>query len=387
MTNLLPRLFIRDHEKTSDPKVRAAYGTLSGIVGIIVNLLLFAGKFIAGTVSGSIAISADAFNNLSDAGSSIVSLVSFRIAAKPADRDHPFGHARIEYIASMIVSFLVLLVGFEIVSDSVKKIISRESTLIFNILAVTILSVSILAKLWLAFFNYRLGKKIGSDVMRATAVDSLSDTLSTAAVLVATLIFRFTGLDIDAWVGLAVALFIFWAGIRILRETQNSLLGEAPVKEVTDAIDRIVSGYPAILGIHDMMIHSYGPGHSFASFHAEVDGADDVYESHDVIDEVERRIWDELSIVCTIHMDPINTDDALTTELREETAELVREIDPRITVHDFRVVPGVTHTNLIFDVAVPFELKMTVPEIKEAVSEKIREKHENYYAVVTVDRS
>ena len=387
MTDLLPRLFVRDHQNTSDPKVRAAYGTLSGVVGIVLNLLLFVGKFIAGTVSGSIAVSADAFNNLSDAGSSIVSLVSFRIAAKPADRDHPFGHARIEYIASMIVSFLVLLVGFEIVSDSVKKIISRESTLIFSILTVTILSVSILAKLWLALFNYRLGKKIGSDVMRATAVDSLSDTLSTAAVLVATLIFRFTGLDIDAWVGLAVALFIFWAGIRILRETQNSLLGEAPVKEVTDAIDRIVSGYPAILGIHDMMIHSYGPGHSFASFHAEVDGADDVYESHDVIDEVERRIRDELSIVCTIHMDPINTDDDLTTELREETAELVREIDPRITVHDFRVVPGVTHTNLIFDVAVPFELKMTVLEIRDAVSEKIREKHETYYAVVTVDRN
>ena len=387
MTDLLPRLFVRDHQNTSDPKVRAAYGTLSGVVGIVLNLLLFVGKFIAGTVSGSIAVSADAFNNLSDAGSSIVSLVSFRIAAKPADRDHPFGHARIEYIASMIVSFLVLLVGFEIVSDSVKKIISRESTLIFSILTVTILSVSILAKLWLALFNYRLGKKIGSDVMRATAVDSLSDTLSTAAVLVATLIFRFTGLDIDAWVGLAVALFIFWAGIRILRETQNSLLGEAPVKEVTDAIDRIVSGYPAILGIHDMMIHSYGPGHSFASFHAEVDGADDVYESHDVIDEVERRIRDELSIVCTIHMAPINTDDDLTTELREETAELVREIDPRITVHDFRVVPGVTHTNLIFDVAVPFELKMTVPEIRDAVSEKIREKHETYYAVVTVDRN
>ena len=387
MTSLLPRTFIRDHEKTSDPKVRAAYGTLSGIVGIIVNLLLFTGKFIAGTVSGSIAISADAFNNLSDAGSSIVSLVSFRIAAKPADRDHPFGHARIEYIASMIVSFLILLVGFEIVSDSVRKIVSRESTLVFSILAVTILSVSILMKLWLAFFNYRLGKKIGSDVMRATAVDSLSDTLSTAAVLAATLIFRFTGVDVDAWVGIAVALFIFWAGVRILRETQNSLLGEAPVKEVTDAIDGIVSGYPAILGIHDMMIHSYGPGHTFASFHAEVDGADDVFESHDVIDEVERRIREELSIVCTIHMDPINTDDELTAELREETAELVREIDPGITVHDFRIVPGVTHTNLIFDVAVPFELKMTVPEIREAVSEKIREKHENYYAVVTVDRS
>ncbi|MBP5427804.1 MAG: cation transporter [Clostridia bacterium] len=387
MTGLLPRVFIRDHEKTSDPKVRAAYGTLSGIVGIVVNLLLFAGKFIAGTVSGSIAITADAFNNLSDAGSSIVSLVSFRIAAKPADRDHPFGHARIEYIASMIVSFLVLLVGFEVASDSVKKIVSRESTLVFSILAVTVLSVSILAKLWLALFNFRLGKKIGSDVMRATAVDSLSDTLSTAAVLAATLIFRFTGIDVDAWVGIAVALFIFWAGVRILRETQNSLLGEAPVKEVTDAIDAIVSGYPAILGIHDMMIHSYGPGHSFASFHAEVDGADDVFESHDVIDEVERRIRDELSIVCTIHMDPINTDDELTTELREETEELVREIDPRITVHDFRVVTGVTHTNLIFDVAVPFEIKMTVPEIKDAVSEKIRARHENYYAVVTVDRN
>ncbi len=387
MTDLLPRLFIRDHENTASPKVRAAYGTLSGIVGIVVNLLLFAGKFVAGTLSGSIAISADAFNNLSDAGSSIVSLVSFRIAAKPADRDHPFGHARIEYIASMIVSFLILIVGFEIVSDSVKKIISRESTLVFSVLSIVILSVSILAKLRLALFNYRMGKKIGSEVMRATAVDSLSDTVSTTAVLVATLIFRFTGLDIDAWVGLAVALFIFWAGIRILRETQNSLLGEAPVKEVTDAIDAIVSGYPAILGIHDLMIHSYGPGHSFASFHAEVDGADDVYESHDVIDEVERRIRDELSIVCTIHMDPINTDDALTTSLREETAELVREIDPGITIHDFRIVPGVTHTNLIFDVAVPFEVKMTVSEIKDAVSRKVRERHENYYAVVTVDRS
>lgn len=387
MKDLLPRLFIRDHENVKNPTVRAAYGTLSGIVGIIVNLILFAGKFIAGTISGSIAVSADAFNNLSDAGSSIVSLVSFRIAAKPADRDHPFGHARIEYIASIFVSFLILLVGFEIVSDSVKKILSRETTLIFSVLSVTILSVSILLKLWLALFNYRLGKKIGSDVMRATAVDSLSDTVSTAAVLAATLVFRFTGLDIDAWVGLAVALFIFWAGIRILRETQNSLLGEAPVKEVTDGIDRIVSGYPAILGIHDMMIHSYGPGHTFASFHAEVDGADDVFESHDVIDEVERRIWEELSIVCTIHMDPINTDDELTTSLREETAELVREIDPRITVHDFRIVTGVTHTNLIFDVAVPFELKMTVPEIRDAVSEKIRERHENYYAVVTVDRN
>ncbi len=387
MTDLLPRLFIRDHENTASPKVRAAYGTLSGIVGIVVNLLLFAGKFVAGTLSGSIAISADAFNNLSDAGSSIVSLVSFRIAAKPADRDHPFGHARIEYIASMIVSFLILIVGFEIVSDSVKKIISRESSLVFSVLSIVILSVSILAKLWLALFNYRMGKKIGSEVMRATAVDSLSDTVSTTAVLVATLIFRFTGLDIDAWVGLAVALFIFWAGVRILRETQNSLLGEAPVKEVTDAIDAIVSCYPAILGIHDMMIHSYGPGHSFASFHAEVDGADDVYESHDVIDEVERRIRDELSIVCTIHMDPINTDDALTTSLREETAELVREIDPGITIHDFRIVPGVTHTNLIFDVAVPFEVKMTVSEIKDAVSRKVRERHENYYAVVTVDRS
>ena len=387
MTDLLPRLFIRDYRNTENPKVRAAYGTLSGIVGIILNLLLFAGKFIAGTVSGSIAISADAFNNLSDAGSSIVSLVSFRIAAKPADRDHPFGHARIEYIASMIVSFLILIVGFEIVSDSVKKILSRESTLIFSVLAVVILGVSVLTKLWLALFNYRLGKKIGSEVMRATAVDSLSDTLSTFAVFVSTLIFRFFGVDIDAWVGLAVALLIFWAGVRILRKTQNSLLGEAPVKEVTDAIDRIVSGYPAILGIHDMMIHSYGPGHTFASFHAEVDGAADVFESHDVIDEVERRVCEELSIVCTVHMDPINTDDALTTSLREETAELVREIDPRITVHDFRIVTGVTHTNLIFDVAVPFELKMTVSEIKEAVAEKIRLRHENYYAVVTVDRN
>ena len=387
MTDLLPRLFIKNRENVTDPKVRGAYGTLSGIVGILVNLLLFSGKFVAGMITGSLAISADAFNNLSDAGSSIVSLVSFRIASKPADRDHPFGHARIEYIASMIVAFLILLVGFELASDSVKKIVSREATLVFSIVSVVVLSLSILFKLWLAVFNYRLGKKIDSDVMRATATDSLSDVISTSAVLISTIIFRFTGLDIDSWVGLAVSCLILWAGVKILRETQNSLLGEAPVKEVTDGIEKIISEYPAILGIHDMMIHSYGPGHSFASFHAEVDGAADVFDSHDVIDEVERRIGEELSIVCTIHMDPICTDDALTTSLREETAELVKTVDPGITIHDFRIVTGVTHTNLIFDAAVPFEVKMTPAEIRSAISEKIRERHADYYAVVTVDRA
>ena len=387
MTDLLPRLFIKNRENVTDPKVRGAYGTLSGIVGILVNLLLFSGKFVAGMITGSLAISADAFNNLSDAGSSIVSLVSFRIASKPADRDHPFGHARIEYIASMIVAFLILVVGFELASDSIKKIVSREATLVFSVVSIIVLSLSILFKLWLAVFNYRLGKKIDSDVMRATATDSLSDVISTSAVLISTIIFRFTGLDIDAWVGLAVSCLILWAGVKILRETQNSLLGEAPVKEVTDGIEKIISEYPAILGIHDMMIHSYGPGHSFASFHAEVDGAADVFDSHDVIDEVERRIGEELSIVCTIHMDPICTDDALTTSLREETAELVKTIDPGITIHDFRIVTGVTHTNLIFDAAVPFEVKMTPAEIRAAISEKIREKHDDYYAVVTIDRA
>ena len=297
---------------TVDAAERARLGGRVGIVGIVCNALLFVLKFLVGSAFGSLAICADAFNNLSDAGSSAVSYVSFRIAAKPADRDHPFGHARIEYIASMIVSFLILLVAFELGTDAVKSIVSPAESARFSILTVLVICFSVLCKLSLAAYNLHVGRRIDSDVMRATATDCLSDCISSVAVLVSALILRFTGVDIDAYVGLAVSILILIAGIRILIDTKNSLLGEAPVKEVVDGIKRIVSGYPAVIGMHDMVVHSYGPGHTFATFHAEVDGRVNVYDSHDVIDEIEKRISSELSIACTIHMDPLVTDDEIT---------------------------------------------------------------------------
>lgn len=386
MIELLSRLFVRNREKTDDPRVRLAYGTMTGIIGIVVNLLLFLGKFLVGAAVGSLAISADAFNNLSDAGSSLISFVSFRIAAKPADRDHPFGHARIEYIASMIVSFLILLVGFELASQSLDAILHPVSGEMFSTVAVAVLSASILAKLWLAYLNRRVGKMINSDVMRATAADCLSDVFSTAAVLASTVISKLTGFNPDAYVGMGVAVLIFVAGIRILNDTKNSLLGEAPVQEVVDGIQRIVAGYPAVIGMHDMVVHSYGPGHTFATFHAEVDGRDNIFDSHDVIDEIERRLREECGIICTVHMDPIVTDDGITSVLRKAVAELVAEIEPTLHIHDFRLVSGPTHSNLIFDVEVPFEFKKKNRELEEEVCRRVREMDGNYFAVVTIDR-
>ncbi len=369
-----------------DAKERAKQGTRVGVVGIVSNALLFLLKFLVGSAFGSIAICADAFNNLSDAGSSAVSYVSFRIAAKPADRDHPFGHARIEHIASMIVSFLILLVGFELGADALKSIIKPGESARFSILTVLVICFSILVKLALAAYNLHIGKKIDSDVMRATATDCLSDCISSVAVLVSALILRFTGFDIDAYVGLAVAILILLAGIRILSDTKNSLLGEAPVNELVDDIKKIVLGYPAVIGMHDMVVHSYGPGHTFATFHAEVDGRVSIYDSHDVIDEIEKRISKELSISCTIHMDPLVTDDALTDRLRGSVEALAKGIDPRLHIHDFRLVAGPTHSNLLFDVEAPFELKLEDGEIVRRLSEMISALDATYYAVVTVDR-
>ncbi len=387
MTALLSRLFIKNHEKTDDPKVRAAYGTMVGIIGVFVNLLLFAGKLIIGLISGSLAVMADALNNLSDAGSSVISFVSFRIAAKPADRDHPFGHARIEYIASMIVSFLILLMGFECASDALTRIFAENAPVVFYLSSVIVLGASILAKLFLAYLNRSIGKRIDSEVMRATAVDCLSDTVSTAAVLLSSLVLRFFKLDIDAYVGLAVSILIFVAGVRILLETKNSLLGEGPVAEVTEGIKRLVSSYPAVLGIHDLLVHSYGPGHTFASLHCEVDGNDNVYDSHDMIDEIERRIHEELGILCTIHMDPLVTDDELTNRLHQITSETVKEAYPDIRIHDFRIVAGPTHTNLIFDLEVPFEIKLEDSALSADIAARIHAKDSTLYAVITVDRA
>lgn len=386
MTDLLCKLFVTDHQNTSDPRVRRRYGTMVSIVGIVLNLLLAAGKFTAGLLFGAISIQADAVNNLSDAGSQIISLVSFRIAARPADRAHPFGHARIEYVASMIVSFIILVVGWELLSESFSKVMHPVSTL-FSWVSVAVLAVSVLAKLWLFLFNRKVGKKIDSSVMRATATDSLSDAGATLAVLIATLIYKFTGLDIDAYMGILVALLILWGGVKILNETKNSILGEGPSEETVSEIQSVVNQYEGVLGIHDLVVHNYGPGRIMASLHVEVDGKVDIFKSHDMIDQIERRLRTQCGIEATIHMDPIVTDDPLVDHLHALALESVRQIDERLKIHDFRIVPGHTHTNLIFDVQAPFELSMSDEELRRALSEKIQAAEPQCFAVVTVDRS
>ena len=368
---------------------RERYGTLSAVIGIGVNLLLFAGKLAAGILSGSVSVRADAVNNLSDAGSSVISLVSFKISAKPADRDHPFGHARIEYVASLIVSVLILLIGVELVKGSVEKLRAPEAPG-FRALTVVILGVSILLKLCLALFNYRLGKKIASKVLRATAVDSLSDVAATAAVLIATVIAPFlperAGAILDPVMGLLVAVLIFVAGIRVLLDTKNSIRGERPDPEIVDTITSVMNEYPDVLGVHDLVIHSYGAGHILASVHAEVDGKKDIFASHDTVDLIERRLRAEYGISCSIHLDPVVVDDADTNEWRERLAALAAGLDPRLKIHDFRMVPGTTHTNLIFDLTVPFELRLSDSEIKAKMADAIAAEAPNYFAVITVDR-
>ena len=388
MTELLCRLFVKDRENTGSPEVRRAYGTLASIVGIIVNILLASGKIVVGLLFGAISLAGDGINNLSDAGSQIISLISFKMAAKPADRDHPFGHARIEYVASMIVSFFIMLVGFNLFRESIEKIFDESQvTDSSNIwLMVVVLAVSILFKLWLVLFNRRIAKKIDSSVMRATAADSLSDAGASAAVLVAMLILKFTGFDVDGYMGILVAIVIFIAGIKILNDTKNAILGEAPSEEVIGQIKAIVAEYPDALGIHDMVVHSYGPGRTMATLHIEVDGSKCVFESHDMIDLIERRLYEECSVQASIHMDPIVADDEEVAKMRELVREKVKDIDERLDIHDFRFVRGVTHTNFIFDVYVPFEIKQTDDEVKKAIADKIFELDESYFTVVTVDR-
>jgi len=318
VTKLLLKLFVKDYKNTNSQSVRTAYGTLSGTVGIIANFLLSLSKLVIGIMFGSLAISADAINNLSDAGSSILSIVSFKMSSKPADREHPFGHARIEYVASMIVSFLILSIGVNLLREAIGKIINPSDT-DFSIVSVIVLSISIVVKLWLYIFNRRLGKAINSSVLLASSVDSLSDTVSTSAVLVSVLVLRFFSLDIDAYVGILVALFIFYSGAKILNETKNSILGEAPSSETVKAIEAIVARFPEALGIHDMIIHSYGALHTIASFHVEVDGSKDIFKSHDMTDNLEKRIREELNIECTIHMDPLVTDNERINSLRADT--------------------------------------------------------------------
>ena len=389
MTDFLIKIFIKDYQNPTDTAVREKYGVFASIVGIITNLILAIFKLLAGILSFSIAIIADALNNLSDAGSSIISFVSFKIAAKPADKEHPFGHARIEYVSSMIVSFLILVVGFELMSSSISGLSGGgDSKLAVTPLTYVILSVSILLKLWLGLFYRKIAKKIDSSVVSASAADSFSDCASTSAVLVSSVIVSITDWwFVDSVVGLAVSIMIMMAGVKILIETKNSLLGEAPVQEVIDSINDTVRKYPEVIGIHDMLVHNYGPKTYIVSFHAEVDGSQDIYELHDAIDNIEREINQDLRILCTIHMDPIVTNDETVNELRSFTESTVKEICPEASIHDFRTVIGQTHTNLIFDIVLPFESKESPESIVESVKHAISAKRSYCYCVITVDRA
>ena len=388
MTELLCRLFVKDRENIKSPEVRRSYGTLASIVGIIVNLILATGKIIVGVLFGAISLAGDGINNLSDAGSQIISLISFKMAAKPADRDHPFGHARIEYVASMIVSFFVMLVGWNLFRESLEKILDDSIvTDDSNVwLMVGVLAVAIISKLWLVLFNRKIAKKIDSAVMRATAADSLSDACASSAVLVAMLVFKFTGIDVDGYMGIAVAVVIFIAGIKILNDTKNSILGEAPSDDVVKGIEAIVAEFPEALGIHDMVVHSYGPNKFVANLHIEVDGSKDIFESHDMIDLIEKRLNSELGILSNIHMDPIVVDDAENDAMRAFVLECVKAVDERLNIHDFRFVKGKTHTNLLFDISVPFEVKMSNNDVIAAVQDKVSETRPDHFIVVNVDR-
>ena len=387
MTSLLIRLFIKDPRNVASPTVRRAYGTMTSIVGIVLNLLLAVGKFTVGFLFGAISVQADAVNNFSDAGSQLISLISFKIAAKPADREHPFGHARIEYVASMVVSFIVLLIGWELLSGSIDKALHPTKT-DPSWITVIVLGISVLVKLWLCIFNRAIAKRINSTVMRATAADSLSDAAATAAVLAATLVFKFTGFDPDAYMGILVSLLILWAGIKILGETKNAILGERPTDEQVAAIKTVVAEFEecGVIGIHDLVVHNYGPGRVMASLHVEVDGDTNIYVSHDIMDRIERRLQVDCGIIATVHLDPVAVHDPAVATLRELALSLAQEVDGRLLIHDFRIVPGDTHTNLIFDVVAPFDLRMSDDELRLTLADRVHAHDEHLFAVITVDR-
>ena len=386
MIELLARRLIRDHDHVNDPAVRRAYGVLCGCAGIALNLLLFAGKCLAGLISGSIAITADAFNNLSDAGASVVTLLGFKLAAQRPDRDHPFGHGRMEYVSGLVVSMVILLMGVELAKTSVEKILEPQPVE-FSPLVAVILAVSIAVKLYMSHYNRAIGRKIGSAAMAATAADSLSDSLATTAVLLSTLAGHFWNVNIDGWCGAAVACFILWAGVKAAKETIDPLLGQPPSPEFVSQIQEIVLRHREITGIHDLMVHDYGPGRLYVSLHAEVPADGYILALHDVVDSAERELASELGCLATIHMDPVVSDDGLTAETRERVAAIVRLIDPGITIHDFRMVPGPTHTNVIFDAVVPYGCPLSDQEVARRVQEGVRALDGNYFAVVEVEKS
>ncbi len=385
MINLLAKIFIKDRENTADQKVRAAYGYLCGAVGIALNILLFAGKLTAGTISGSVAVTADAFNNLSDAGSSVISLIGFRLASQKPDPHHPFGHGRFEYIASLIISIIIILMGFELGKSSFEKILSPEEVE-YSALTFAVLGASVAVKLYMFLYNSSVGKKIDSSTMRATAMDSVSDAVSTGAVLLSVVIAMLTKVALDGWMGLVVAVFIMITGFKTAKETVDSLLGAPPCPELVRQIESMVLAYDDIIGVHDMIVHNYGPGRTFVSLHAEVPADGDIVAIHDTIDNAEHEIAKKLGCLVTIHMDPIDVRDEHTAQLRQKVGEIIKEVNPEVTFHDFRVVSGPTHTNLIFDIVSPMDCKLSDKELADHIAEKIHEYDESYFAVIDVDK-
>lgn len=385
MITILAKFFI--HDDGDKGKLRQSYGMLCGIVGVMFNVFLFIGKFLAGTISNSIAITADAFNNLSDAGSSIVTLLGFKMAGAKPDTEHPFGHGRIEYISGLVVAAAILLMGYELIRDSVGKILHPEET-VFNALVAVILIASILVKLYMAYYNHNIGKKLDSAAMRAVATDSLSDMVATTAVLLASVFTHFTGYKIDGYCGLVVGLLVGYAGFDAARETLNPLLGQPPAHEFVEKIDEIVMSHPEVCGMHDLIVHDYGPGRKMISLHAEVPAEGNILELHDVIDNIENELRRTLGCEATIHMDPIVTSDEHVSETKSAVSSLIKAIDKDLSIHDFRMVVGETHTNLIFDILAPFGFRLSDEELLTEVLQAVREHFgENYYVVTKVDHS
>ena len=375
---------MKNSDDIHSPEVRTAYGKLSSCVGIACNALLFLGKMLVGTIFGSVSITADAVNNLSDASSSVISLFGFKLANKPADAEHAYGHGRYEYLSGLMVAVLIMVIGVELLRSSFEKILA-PSPVAFSWISIAVLSFSVLLKLWMAYFNRKIGKKIDSQTLIATAADSRNDVIATVAVLAASLISHFASVELDGWMGLAVAIFILYSGFGLIRETLNPLLGRAPDPKLVQYIQQKIMSYPDVLGTHDLMIHDYGPGRQFGSVHVEMAAEGDVLKNHDVIDNIERDFLNHDNLHMIVHFDPIATTNPERDEIHCILNELLKEINPQLTFHDLRIVPGPTHTNVIFDCVVPHELQRKISELKNEISRRMREKNSNYFCVITID--
>ena len=385
MTKWLIRRFVRDAEHTGDPKVRYAYGRLASVSGLTANVLLFLAKLTAGLLSGSLAITADAFNNLSDAGSSVVTLVGFKLSSAPPDKQHPFGHGRMEYLSALGVAALIMIAGFELATSSFEKILHPEPTAV-DAVTVVILAAAIGVKLWMAWFYRRIGGRIDSESLRAAAADSRNDVVCTAVVLLTSVLSLWLPVSIDGYVGTAVALFVMWSGFSVMRETVSPLLGQAPDEQFVMDIKRTVMAHEGVVGVHDLMVHNYGPGRLVMSLHAEVPSHEDILQSHDLIDRIERELGEKYHALVCIHMDPVDFDDPEVAHLRAEVVMQLAEMNESLSLHDFRVVRGETHTNLIFDLVVPFDCR-DGKAIADELARRIHEKDERLYAVITVEHA